>query len=311
MPAIVTHHLFGEDASALLPEDVLSSQEELLAFLLGNQGPDPLWARFSCLPRTASSCRAVARSMHEGAVVPTLLAMRSKALAQHSKRDAGIGLAFALGFAAHYLLDCVTHPLVLAQVEEICQCDVMLEGARAELHAIIEADIDSWVLWQKRQKTIEEAPVSSMLAITPAIDRVAGELVAHVAAQVHGVALGNQQFGRAVHDYRLLYRLIDPPSKRVSATLARLERLGRVHSCVEAHSHPVTTSDECVSANLRHLAWHSPATGEVSPASFADLFHDALLAWPVFAARLMDADQARLDAMVDDLNYYGMPEKVV
>ena len=50
MPAILTHHLFGEDASAQLPEYLLTSQEEMLAFLLGNQGPDPLLARFTCLP---------------------------------------------------------------------------------------------------------------------------------------------------------------------------------------------------------------------------------------------------------------------
>ena len=56
MPAIITHHVFGEEAVTALPEGLIDGQEELLAFLLGNQGPDPFFARFSTLPAHITAC---------------------------------------------------------------------------------------------------------------------------------------------------------------------------------------------------------------------------------------------------------------
>ena len=47
MPALITHHLFGEDVLPELPAGLVEGEEEVLAFLLGNQGPDPLFARSS------------------------------------------------------------------------------------------------------------------------------------------------------------------------------------------------------------------------------------------------------------------------
>lgn len=38
MPAIICHHIFGEDAAATLPEGMVVGEEELLAFLLGKIG---------------------------------------------------------------------------------------------------------------------------------------------------------------------------------------------------------------------------------------------------------------------------------
>ena len=51
MPAIITHRLFGERAQKELPEGLIDGEEQLLAFLLGNQGPDPFFFRFSGIPR--------------------------------------------------------------------------------------------------------------------------------------------------------------------------------------------------------------------------------------------------------------------
>ena len=65
MPALITHHLFGEKSAALLPEGIIRNQEELLAFILGNQGPDPFFTRFSTTPENASACHRLAHLMHE------------------------------------------------------------------------------------------------------------------------------------------------------------------------------------------------------------------------------------------------------
>ena len=306
MPAIMTHHLFGEDASSALPEGTLADQEQLLAFLLGNQGPDPLWARFLGLPLEVSSCHRAAQAMHKEAVVETLFAIRDH-IGTLSATDGAIGRAFLLGFAAHYLLDSMAHPLVLAQVAELVEVAPELAGAQSELHALIESDVDTWILWQKRHKTIRESPVHVTLVSTPRIDRVTGVIMARAAGTAHGISLGSSSYPKALRDYRLIYRLIDPPAQRLPRMLQGIERLGRAHSRIEAQRHRVLDSDECASANLLHRRWSNPHTGEVSCASVADLFHDALLAWPVFAQRIMAGDRSRIEAMVAGIDYYGRP----
>ena len=159
MPAIVTHQLFGEDASVLLGDDTLGSQEELMAFLLGNQGPDPLWARFTCSPRTVQSCRDLAQRMHEGDAAQLLCALRTCSEHRLRSADSSLGMAFALGFAAHYLLDSMTHPLILALAYKLEAANPDLLGAQSELHALSESDIDTWMLWQKhRSRPCSRAP---------------------------------------------------------------------------------------------------------------------------------------------------------
>ena len=306
MPAIITHHLFGEDASSLLPDGALVDQEELLAFLLGSQGPDPLWARFSGMPSEVRACHDAAWLMHRHAVVETLCTLYQGAL-QFPAADAAIGTAYALGFAAHYLLDSMIHPLIIAQVSELVTVSPELAGAEQEVHALIESDVDTWMLWQKRHKTILETPAHVALASTPRVNRVLGALLAQVTRQVHGIVLQDSSYPHALRDYRTIYRLIDPPALRLPRSLQRLERLGRTHSRIEAQRHRVIASDECASANLNHHRWRNPYTGEVSCASIADLFHDALLAWPTFARRLADLDRVRLEAMADGHDYMGKP----
>lgn len=39
MPALITHHLFGEESIDRLPQGVITSDEERIAFILGNQAP--------------------------------------------------------------------------------------------------------------------------------------------------------------------------------------------------------------------------------------------------------------------------------
>jgi hypothetical protein len=58
---------------------------------------------------------------------------------------------------------------------------------------------------------------------------------------------------------------------------------------------------------LDHRLWRNPATGEASTASFPDLFHDALYAWPEFSKSLVLGNKNRLSVMIDGINYYGQP----
>ena len=64
MPSLITHHIFGEDAAQCLPEGLVDGEEELLAFLLGNEGPDPFFVRFRTIPARVAACRHLAHDMH-------------------------------------------------------------------------------------------------------------------------------------------------------------------------------------------------------------------------------------------------------
>ena len=64
MPSLITHHIFGEDAAQRLPEGLVDGEEELLAFLLGNEGPDPFFVRFRTIPARVAACRHLAHDMH-------------------------------------------------------------------------------------------------------------------------------------------------------------------------------------------------------------------------------------------------------
>lgn len=306
MPAIITHHIFGEDASALLPDGILLGQEDLLAFLLGNQGGDPLWARVRTLPKQARTCHLLATRMHTSNMVDVLMALRNSVSCLNDK-DRSIGRAFALGMAGHYLLDSMTHPLVYAQQDELVRADPSLRDAYDEVHAIIESDLDTWVLWEMRRQTVMETPSTSALMRTDQIDRVAGAMVSQMAWEVFGLELGANEYAGAVKDYQLFYRAIDPPSSRLLNVLSSLELIKRKVSRLRAQAHTVTTSDTCAAANLEHHLWRNPATGEASCASFPDLFHDALFAWPDFSKSLVVGNADRLSAMIAGINYYGQP----
>lgn len=306
MPAILTHHIFGEDASALLPDGILEKQEDLLAFLLGNQGPDPLWARFSTTPRISRSCHQLATRMHSEHIVDSFLVLRDS-VSHLRDSDKGVGRAFALGIAAHYLLDCLTHPLLYAQQQQLIDANPDLEDAADEVHALLESEIDTWTLWQTRHKTVLDAPSSSALSRTPLIESVTGSLLAQLAWEVFDIDLGPAEYAKSVQDYTLFYQLIDPPAQKLPHVLARIERIKRAHSRLLAQAHEVWESDECAAANLEHRRWRNPYTGECSTASFPDLFHDAILAWPAFAQRFIEGDRERLGAMVDNIDYYGRP----
>lgn len=306
MPAILSHHLFGEDASVLLPNDMLANQQDLLAFLLGNQGVDPLWSRGLTHPQLAHKCHELASRVHNERMAEALMSMRG-AVSRLAADEQSIGRAFTLGAAAHYLLDSMTHPLIYAQEEELAQADEELARCRDEVHAIIESDLDSWTLWETRHLTVLDAPSSRALARTDKVERIAGFVVSHMASEVFGIELDASEFARSVRDYQLLYKAIDPPAHLSSRVLFFIERFGLKKSRLRAQAHLVINSDTCASANLEHRLWRNPSTGEASVASFPDLYHDALYAWPEFCRCLVEGNRERLELMIGGIDYYGRP----
>lgn len=310
MPALITHHLFGENAVTSLPEGIISGQEELLAFLLGNQGPDPFFSRWRTFPTRAARCHTLAHEMHQRRATASFVALRD-GVGHLVEEDKTIGRAFVLGLVAHYVLDSAAHPFVFAQQFSLCSAGVGLEDAPTEVHAVIESDIDSWLLWQERHVTVREAPAATDLVHTDRIAEVGGALFSQIAIQVYGIPIETCEYGHAVNDYRLLYKKIDPAGRLSMRVLSGAEHLARPHSQLAAMAHYPTTSDECASANLDHKPWTDPATGAERTESFADIFWDTLAVWPLIAESVVRGDKSKFVELTHGVNYDGFPEKAL
>lgn len=306
MPAVITHHIFGEDIASELGDGMLGGEEELLAFLLANQGPDPLFARFSTTPGRARQCRQLAGQIQGGHVTRALLALRD-GVNHLPPADEGVGRAFALGFLGHYALDRTAHPFVVAQQRALGSVDADLARAEAEVHALIESDLDTWILWERRRATVEERPAADNLMRTERIERVGGALLSQVALSVFGVPMGAGEYGRCVRDYELILRVIDPATSRRTRLLGSVERMVRGRSRIEANAHYVRRSDACAAANLERRAWTDPFGGGVRHDSFADLFGEARQLYPRLAEALVKGSEKDLRALVAGRNYAGRP----
>lgn len=304
MPAIITHHIFGEKALAALPAGIVDGEEEKLAFLLGNQGPDPLFARILTSPSRGKVCRTLAHDMHSGRMTAALWSLH-EGVAHLNAADKRTGRAFALGSLGHWLLDSVAHPFIYAQQYAVIAQDESLAGAGNEVHAVLESDIDSWLLWQVRGKTVEDCPPADELARTDRAVRIAGALISQTAYAIFDASVGVEEYGRAVADFETMYRLIEPAGSAENRALGKLEKLFRSHSRIEAQAHRVVRSDECPAANLAHAPWRDPWTGEIRSESFADLFVAAFERWDEAARIYVGGSRDELASFIDGVNYEG------
>ena len=306
MPAIITHHIFGEDIAPSLPEGLLAGEEELLAFLLGNQGPDPLFARFSTLPSHASRCHELGRKIQGGSVTRAFMALRD-GVGHLPQADMRAGRAFALGLLGHYALDRAAHPFVVSQQRALCAADHDLEARSGAVHALIESDIDTWILWEKRDATVEERPAAANLMRTERIERVGGALLSQLALSVFDETLGPREYASCVRDYERLYRLIDPAGSLGARLAGAAERALFGSARVRACAHLVLRDNECPAANLDCRPWRDPFDGRVRHESFADLFDEARLAYPALAEAFVRGDEAELRRLVAGRDYAGRP----
>ena len=156
MPALITHHLFGEESIDRLPQGVITSDEERIAFILGNQGPDPFF--FHILTPRVSDCTLLAQVMHRSRMSRQFSCLRD-GVSHLLPRDASLGRAFALGLLSHYVLDRNAHPFVYEQQFGIVESDPELEASGSQVHAVLESDLDVLMLQLKRDgATVEDYP---------------------------------------------------------------------------------------------------------------------------------------------------------
>ena len=303
MPALITHHLFGEESAKLLPDGLVSSEEELLAFLLGNQGPDPFFFRVLGAPSGVKGALQLGHRMHNERMTRAFQALR-ESVGRLPEHDRGIGRAFALGMLSHYALDRVAHPFVYAQQYELVEKGKGLEDAGSAVHALIETDIDVWMLEHKRGLSVAECAPADELARTKRIERVAGAMTSAVAWQAFGIDLPATEYAGAIKNMEMVYRTIEPAGSVGACAIGRIERLVKPHSQVQALAHPTRVPTPCASANEGRHEWTSPFGGNRSNEDFAQVFDRALSVW-IPLAQAFTYGGCGLEDAVGHLNYSG------
>lgn len=313
MPAILSHDLFGrgvlEDVTKLLG---LRSHDERDAFLLGNQGPDPLF--YLVVDPLMHKWSPLGSDMHDGSPAELLLAMR-EAYLRLEGHERQVARAYVAGFACHWLLDSTMHPFVYHWQHGICRAGVpgLSERDGSKVHAEIERDLDEMALFTLTGRTVERwVPHERALGATRTTLAAIDKLYFYVALWVYDRPIDPRTFSTAVHEFRLAQRVLDSPRGRKRALVGTIERLvGRTpHSLVCAMSHRARPEETSDFDNRDRATWENPFTHETSAASFWDLWDGAReRVLPVVDAllRAEDLDVAGASAITGDLNFEGAP----
>ncbi len=290
-----------------LPADLIATEDDRIAFLIANQGPDPFFFRV----RTPHlrDCIRFGQEMHRSLISRQFAALRdgTQRLLPH---DASTGRAFALGLLSHYVLDRNAHPYVYAQQWGIQKTDPTLADSGSKVHAVIEGDLDVLMLQRKRGgATTANYPPEGELVSNERVGKIAGVLMSHVAASTYGIPVGAGEYAGAVADMKLAYRLLEPAGSRIgsggAARFIAFEGLFSDYSLLGALAHRVTTETPARAGNLSHITWENPFTGEPSTESFPEVFDRALDDYEQAAARFLAGDD--MVEMTRRLNYSGRP----
>lgn len=315
MPAILSHDLFGrgvlEDVTKLLG---LRSLDERDAFLLGNQGPDPLF--YLVIDPLMHKWSPLGNAMHDGSAAELLLAMR-EAYLRLEGHERQVARAYVAGFACHWLLDSTMHPFVYYWQNGICGAGVpgLTEKDHSKVHAEIERDFDEMALFSLTGRTVERwIPHERVLGATRTTLAAIDKLYFYVALWVYDKPIDPRTFSTAVREFRLVQRVLDSAGGRKRAVVGTIERAVKQtpYSLLTAMSHRVRAEDTSDFDNREHAAWENPFTGEASTASFWDLWDSArerVLPTVDALLRSESIDVVGTSALTADLNFEGAPRE--
>lgn len=237
MPAIITHDQFGRKALAKAAAGVVSNERERNAFLLGNQGPDPL---FYCVANpTTAKYHKLGNLMHH-ADPSALLFSLAQSLVYLPEAAHPLAKAYIAGFLCHYLLDRAEHPLVYAQQYALCDAgiDGLSDKDGSEVHAIIESDLDEMVLWTCEGKTVASFnPHKEILKADRQTLAIISYLVSMAVHDAYGKEVSPDLFTKSVLGFRRIQHVFHSPRGIKRTALGNIERKFRKHSFVQAMSH--------------------------------------------------------------------------
>lgn len=309
MPAIVAHDNFGQDVYKKHYRFIGGTKDEYEAFLLGNQGPDPLF--FSAFDPRIRSIRKLATRMHHENPNELLLSFK-QALSILSDKEYPIGRAYVLGFLGHYILDSAEHPLVYHLVQELCGAGI--EGLNmdyaSDVHMMIESEYDEMVLFVKREQTIIDFnPGTQILRGNNTVLDIISSLYAYAAMVTYGLSIPVNSYALSLRLFRRAERALHSPYGVRREFLGTIEGLFRKYSIVRSKSLRSIALTESSFDNHEHNTWINPFTDEARTDSFWDIYDEGVKRMGIDMKALDAADFSLYDAQMitHDLDFQGEP----
>lgn len=310
MPGLITHDCFGrgviDDAARLVGFD---SADERDAFLLGNQGPDPLFF-LTAHPLMAKWVR-LGSYMHDERPAALLLAMK-EAAERLEGRERELARAYVAGFICHWQLDSLMHPLVYHWEYNLCDAGVPGLGADAghQVHAEVERDFDEMVLHVLMGRTAKTfRPYEKILRASKAVLNAVDKVYFYAALWVYDLPIDPRTYSDGVHCNRLVQRVIRSATGCKRVAIGALERLltRSSHSLLQALSLRNRVADTSDFDNREHHVWSNPRTGQTSTASFWDLYEQAQgqVLYTLAEVFSPEFDLAAAHKVTGDVNFEG------
>ena len=311
VPAILTHDFFGQDVYSAHSHAIGKSTDERDAFLLGNQGPDPLF--YLVLSPSLKPFFGLGGTMHHN-TPSKLMAALKESLDVLEDEEKSVGRAYAFGFLCHYSLDRAMHPLVYSQQYAIC--DAGIEGLDRsqgnEVHAEIEREFDEMVLFSKLGRTIRTyKPHEETLHASDETLATIGKMYAFVSMKAYRLFPSVDLFPSAVRDFRRVQRLFYSPSGNMQSMLDTVETrvMNRSFSFYKSMSHRNNATRTSDFDNRMRKAWENPFTHEIQTESFWDIFDGTkAVAFDAISAFNADEfDEKAAEKLTRGLNFSGDP----
>lgn len=314
MPSIITHDSFGQELYKERYTFIGETRDEYEAFLLGNQGPDPLFYSFLS-PHLRKHLR-LGNTMHQEKPNELLACFKQSLSILESEEEQAVGRAYLLGFTGHYLLDSITHPLVFFNQYQLCDAGIkgLSNKDGNEVHALIESELDEMVLFTKRGTTVAQFnPSQEILKGSDAVLTTISKMYAYTAMTVYARFIPTNMYALALKSFRRTEALFHSKSGIKRELLGRVEELFRSYSFYRSMSHRAIEIEESSFGNHERNPWKNPYTSETSTKSFWDLYQEALEATSQAFASIdhesFDVSAARM--ITNDLDFSGMPTTVV
>lgn len=312
MPALITHDMFGKDVYGKFAAKIGEDNDCFQAFLLGNQGPDPLF--YALIMPLYYSYRRVASKMHKEQPSSLLHAFQ-ESLSALNAHERPIGKAYFLGFICHYLLDSSAHPLVYYYQKELCGAGVQGLDAHdaSEVHHVIEAEYDEVTLWTRQKKTIATFdPSTKILRANNNTLDIISKMYVFALLKTYGLVTPAHLFSQSVKNYRLAQSAMHSKTGFKRAILGDIESLFRRYSFLRAAMLQPIEREQSDFDNHQHALWRNPFTDEKSTKSLWDLYSEALeRASCIIALSEEETTRKEFEALTKEINFSGQPTQPI
>lgn len=267
MPDPVTHHVFGRQVIALLPEQVRAAIE-LPVYDRSVQGPDP-WSTIGFFGGKKKRYAKRSSIMHKQGTGLFLTALMQKV-----RQDMSVpSFSVLAGMICHYCLDRLAHPYIICKGGEYDGT----EQTRAQSggHVRLERAIDSYYIQHIYGKVPWHFPIPKRIMGLRKLPESLRPVLNDVYRQVYGWEDGFDLVNVSLRDERCFYALMQDPLGIVHMLLRPVSR-GKTNYCVYSFYRRDVDSRRLDYLNEKHAPWRHPFDPTmVSTASFFDLFEQA------------------------------------